>query len=338
MLYYRPVAMTDSARPPEALTLAGGWCWFDRVEVLSRSAAPRLIPAADLPDDWRRRLTAPRAPVCGLPMTRPQVMGILNVTPDSFSDGGDFLRPDTALSGARAMIADGAAMLDVGGESTRPGAAEVATDEEIRRTVPVIEALRRAGETVPISIDTRKAAVAAAALAAGADMVNDVTALGFDPAMAATAAGATLCLMHSIGTPATMQQDPQYENVLLDVYDFLSERIARAEAVGMSRDRILLDPGIGFGKTDVHNKELLRHLSLFHGLGCPLLLGVSRKRTIGKIGGATDPKARMPGSVAVALAGISQGVQMVRVHDIEPTLQAIRLWQWLAAPQESMTW
>lgn len=327
MTYYRAIPMTDAARPDGAQRLAGGWCWFDRVEVLRRDAAPEIAGIADIPAEVLARLTAPRADLAGLALDTPRLMGILNVTPDSFSDGGDHFTPEAAVAHARAMQAAGADILDVGGESTRPGAAEVPVAEEIARTGPVIAALRAAG-AAPVSIDTRKAEVAQAALAAGARIVNDVSALGFDPGMAAVvaASGAPVCLMHAQGTPATMQADPRYDDVLLDVYDYLAGRVAEAEAAGIDRARILIDPGIGFGKTAAHNLALLRRLSLFHALGCPILLGVSRKRFIGSIGGAPAAKDRMPGSVALALAGIAQGAQIVRVHDVAETRQALQLW------------
>ncbi len=325
-MYYRPLPQTDPARPADALPLAGGWCWFDRIEVLRRDGPPRVIAATEAPPEVLDRLTAPRAPVAGLTLDRPRIMGILNVTPDSFSDGGDHLAPATAQAHARAMADAGAAILDIGGESTRPGAADVPVPEEIARTAPVIAAL--AGGT-PISIDTRKAAVAQAALAAGAALVNDVSAFLHDPAMAGVvaAAGVPVCLMHAQGTPQTMQADPRYDDVLLDVYDHLAARVAAAEAAGIARARILVDPGIGFGKTQAHNLALLARLSLFHALGCPILLGVSRKRFIGTIGQAPEPRARMPGSVAVALAGVAQGAQVIRVHDVAETRQALALWQ-----------
>lgn len=327
-VYLRPIAMTDPARPAGALPLAGGWCWFDRVEVIERGRAARVVPAGDLTAAELAPLVAARPDFCGLAMDRPRIMGILNVTPDSFSDGGLFLRPEAAVMQARKMAA-GADILDVGGESTRPGAAEVAAGEEIARTAPVIAALRAGGLDLPVSIDTRKAGVARAAFAAGATILNDVTALGFDPAMAATAAelAAPVILMHSIATPETMQDDPQYDDVLLDVYDALAERLAVAEVAGIPRDRLAVDPGIGFGKTLVHNLTLLARLSLFHGLGVPVLLGASRKRFIGTLSGEAEAARRMPGSLAVALAGVAQGMQMIRVHDVAETRQALSLWQ-----------
>ncbi len=324
--------MTDAARPQDGLTLAGGWCWFNRVEVLSRSAPPRVIPAADCPQDVLHRLTAVRPSFAGVTLDRPRLMGILNVTPDSFSDGGRYLSATAALAQGR-LVAKSAEIVDIGGESTRPGAGEVPVAEEIARTIPVIEALRAGGMRGPISIDTRKALVAAAALRAGATLVNDVSGLRFDPALGPLVAkeAVPLVLMHAQGTPATMQDDPRYGDVLLDVYDELAARLAAAVAQGISPDRIVLDPGIGFGKTATHNLALIRGLSMLHGLGCPILLGASRKRFIGSVGGGlggTDSaEARTPGSLAVALAGFAQGVQITRVHDAGETRQALRLWQ-----------
>lgn len=328
MEYYRPIASVDPVRPAGALPLAGGWCWFSQVEVLRREAPTELRPVAEIPHEVRDVLSAPRPAFGGLSMDRPQIMGILNVTPDSFSDGGRFFAAEAALAQARAM-AEAADVLDIGGESTRPGAAEVNVAEEVARTAPVIAALREGGLSVPISIDTRKAGVAQAALAAGAVIVNDVAAMGFDPEMGSVvaASGAPIILMHSVGTPATMQNDPRYEDVLLDVYDFLKARIAAAEAAGIARDRIMVDPGIGFGKTAEHNLALIRRISLFHALGVPLLLGASRKRFIGTIGQEAVAERRVPGSLAVALAGVAQGAQVLRVHDVDETRQALRLWQ-----------
>ncbi|MFM2356357.1 MAG: hypothetical protein RLZZ528_2093 [Pseudomonadota bacterium] len=331
MEYFRPIAMTDPARPEGALPLAGGWCWFARAEVLTRAGRRATIRATEIPAGVLARLTAPRAPVAGLSMDRPRLMGVLNVTPDSFSDGGRFTDPEAAQTQARAM--SGADLLDIGGESTRPGAAEVPVAEEIARVVPVISALRAGGVTTPISVDTRKAGVAQAALAAGADVVNDVSALSFDAALGPLVAGAgvPLVLMHAQGTPATMQADPRYDDVLLDVYDWLAERVAAAEAAGVARDRIVVDPGIGFGKTVAHNLALIRGLSLFHGLGCPVLLGASRKRFIGALANEPQADRRGPGTIAVTLAGLAQGVQIHRVHDIPETRQALALWRALNA-------
>ncbi|MCX7287825.1 MAG: dihydropteroate synthase [Rhodobacterales bacterium] len=334
MEYFRPIAMTDQARPANALTLAGGWCWFDRVEVIVRGGPSRIIEAGDCPVDVLHRLTAPRPDFAGLSLDRPRLMGILNVTPDSFSDGGRFATTEAAARQGR-QLAKLAEIVDIGGESTRPGAQEVPVADEIARTVPVIEALRAGGMPGPISIDTRKAMVAAAALRAGATLVNDVSGLEFDPAMGPLVAqeGVPVVLMHAKGLPATMQDDPRYGDVVLDVYDDLARRLTLAEAAGIDRARIAIDPGIGFGKSADHNLALIRDLSLLHGLGCPILLGASRKRFIGSIGRAEAATARMPGSVAVALAGLAQGAQILRVHDAVETRQALRLWQALNTDQ-----
>jgi dihydropteroate synthase len=328
MIYYRPLAQ-QGHRPPDALGLAGGWSWFTHVERLERGQVPQVVPVAQVPADWLAALTAPRAPVASVAMDAPRLMGILNVTPDSFSDGGRFVEAEAAVAQARAMHAAGAAILDIGGESTRPGAEVVDVATETRRSAPVIAALHQTLPGLPISIDSRKAAVASAALAAGAAMVNDVSALAYDPDMAAMVAkaGVPLCLMHAQGTPDTMQDDPRYADALLDVYDALAARIVLAEAAGIARNRILVDPGIGFGKTAAHNLALIRGIALFHGLGCPVLLGASRKGFIGTLAGVADPAARMPGSVAVALAAVAQGVQILRVHDVAATRQALDLWQ-----------
>ncbi len=326
--YLRPIAMSDPARPAGALPLAGGSCWFDRVEVLSRTAAPHSVAAAELPLEDQARLSSVRPDFGALGMAKPRLMGILNITPDSFSDGGMFLRPEAAVMQARLMAA-GADIIDIGGESTRPGAVEVDVAEEITRTAPVIAALREGGLDLPVSIDTRKASVAKAALGAGASWVNDVTALRFDAGMADVVAAhnVPVILMHSIETPATMQIDPYYDDVLLDVYDALAARVAAAEAAGIARANIAVDPGIGFGKTLAHNLALLQRLSLFHNLGLPVLLGASRKRFIGTIGQEAEAARRMPGSLAVALWGVAQGVQIIRVHDVAETRQALSLWQ-----------
>ncbi len=326
-IYYRPLVQHGPARPAGALPLVGGPLWFTHAERLTRTDA-EVVPASNITQPWRDRLTESRAPIAGLDMSEPQVMGILNVTPDSFSDGGKFLNPQAALEQGRALVAGGATIIDIGGESTRPGAEFVTVDEEIGRTAPVISALRAELQT-PISIDTRKALVAQAALETGANLVNDVAGFTYDADLAPLCAdrAAPVCVMHAQGDPATMQQDPRYDNVLLDVYDFLEDRIDTLEAQGIPRSAILSDPGIGFGKTLDHNLILLRNISLFHGLGCGILLGVSRKRFIGTIGEAPRTEDRTPGSIAVGLAALAQGVQILRVHDVAETGQAVRLWQ-----------
>ena len=257
------------------------------------------------------------------------VMGIVNATPDSFSDGGNHLDPAAAIAHAEAMIRAGVDIVDIGGESTRPGAEPVPADEEIRRVVPVIAGIRVMAEAVgtTISIDTRNARTMQAALDAGATMINDVSALTHDPASAAVAAKATgpVVLMHMQGEPRTMQLAPAYDDVVLDVYDALEARIAAAEAAGIERARIVADPGIGFGKAVAHNLALLNQLSLFHGLGVPLLVGVSRKGFLAKLSAGEPAGQRLGGSLAAGLAAIGQGAQIVRVHDVPETLQALRV-------------
>lgn len=330
--FFRPVPCARQragARP-----LAGGLFGFAEVEVLSRAAAPQILPvdavAAVYPEagEVLERLSASRRAIAGLDMSRPRLMGVVNVTPDSFSDGGFLQDAYAAVDHGLALAAAGADILDIGGESTRPGAVPVPMAQELERVIPVINGLRGAGCEVPISIDTRKAAVAAAALAAGAQIFNDVSALTYDTASIETAAEASaVCLMHAQGDPRTMQNDPRYDDVLLDVYEYLAGRVAACEMAGIPPHRLVIDPGIGFGKTLAHNLSVLRGLSLFHGLGCPVLLGVSRKGFIGKLSGEAEAPRRAPGSIAAGLAGLAHGVQILRVHDVAETTQAVRVWQ-----------
>ncbi|SMR81520.1 dihydropteroate synthase [Aliiroseovarius halocynthiae] len=321
----QPIAR--SGRPFSGHKLCGNRSlWFDQALERQRGGAETIVDLSDLEDAAITRLSAPRPTLCGLTMDQPRLMGILNVTPDSFSDGGELDTIEAAVTRARQMAGD-TDILDIGGESTRPGAEEVDVQEEIRRTAPVIEAIRAAGVNTPISIDTRKARVAEAALDAGADIVNDVSAFTFDPELADLVAerDVPVCLMHSQGRPEDMQNDPRYDDVLFDVMDYLEERITFAEGKGIKRERIITDPGIGFGKTLEHNVTLLRNLSLLHDLGLPVLLGVSRKRFIGTIGQAEVARDRVAGSVAVAMHGIAQGMQILRVHDTFETRQALLL-------------
>jgi dihydropteroate synthase len=329
MTWYRPIAMNDLARPDGALRLAGGWAWFTHAEALTRDGSLGLVPAAAIPEEVLDRLTSRRLPFGGIGMQEPRLMGVVNVTPDSFSDGGLFSTTEAALEQCQAMATGGADILDIGGESTRPGAVPVPEEDELSRVIPVIEAIRWTGVSTPVSVDTRKAGVARRAIAAGAAIVNDVSALTYDPALGRVVddTGAPLVLMHAQGDPQTMQTDPRYEDVLLDVYDFLDARVAAAEALGIPRARIAVDPGIGFGKTVAHNLALIRGLSLFHGLGCPILLGASRKRFIGTVGQEPDALRRGPGTIAVMAVALAQGVQIHRVHDIPEAKQALRLWQ-----------
>ncbi len=260
-----------------------------------------------------------------LDLSRPRVMGILNVTPDSFSDGGKFVEREKALDHARRMAADGADIIDVGGESTRPGALPVPDDVELERVIPLVEALAREG--MRICVDTAKPAVMRAALAAGAGMINDVRALREQGAIDALAASkAAVCLMHMQGEPRTMQAEPHYVDVVKEVRDFLVERALACEAAGIARDRIVIDPGLGFGKTVAHNLALLRSLGEFKGAGYPVMAGISRKSTLGRIAGR-DVNELVAASVAAALAAVARGASIVRVHDVRETVDALKVWQ-----------
>ncbi|MFO1060467.1 MAG: dihydropteroate synthase [Dongiaceae bacterium] len=347
--YARPVGLLRGRDARAALEaglarpLAGGPVAFAAVEVALRQGrriARRLFPL-DAFDGWLAgagaagaaglaaavaRLAAPRPPFAGLPLDRPLVMGVVNVTPDSFSDGGDHADPAAAIARGRAQREAGADILDIGGESTRPGAAPLPAAEEAERIVPVIAAL--AGEGAVVSVDSRHAAVMAAALEAGARIVNDVTALAGDPASLGLVA-ARRCpavLMHMRGDPATMQKDPRYLDAPLDLHDYLAERLACCRAAGIAEADLAVDPGIGFGKTAAHNLDLIDRLALLHGLGVPLLLGVSRKSFIGRLSRGEPPKQRLPGSLAAALAAFDRGCQIIRVHDVAETAQARALW------------
>jgi dihydropteroate synthase len=266
--------------------------------------------------------------LCGkfqLDLSRPLVMGIVNVTPDSFSDGGRHLLRDAAVAHAQQLLAEGADILDIGGESTRPGAKAVGVQEELDRVMPVLEGLR--GAPVPLSIDTCKSEVMRAALAAGAHMINDINALQDSAALAAVVASdAAVCLMHKQGTPATMQAEPHYQDVLAEVKDFLDARVAAVQAAGIARERIVIDPGFGFGKSLAHNLALLRHLDELSALGVPVLAGLSRKSMLGTITGQ-DVGHRVHASIAAALLAVQRGARIVRVHDVQATVDALKVWR-----------
>ncbi|WP_265570949.1 dihydropteroate synthase [Sphingomicrobium nitratireducens] len=343
----RPTGFVDSpfGHDGKVARLAGGLLWFSCVELIAlddtnRRAGSELVPVEGVEErlddqmaaDWAR-LTGTRAPLSlgtrTVRLDQPQVMGILNVTPDSFSDGGAHEDVDAACNAGADMASAGAAILDIGGESTRPGAQTVWEGDEIERVKPVVERLVRGGNAV--SIDTRKAAVMEAALAAGAHLVNDVSALGWDDRSAdvVARAGVPVVLMHAQGDPQTMQDNPTYDDVLVDVFLWLEDRIAKAEEAGIARSNIIVDPGIGFGKTVAHNLELVNGLAMLHGLGCPILFGASRKRMIGALSNEAPADARLPGSLALALAAAGQGAQIVRVHDVPETVQALKVWRGL---------
>ena len=353
-IYIRPIALAESPQSEAggAIRLGGGLVWAGRFALIRRkdgrvvardchgmrdmAAAIAALPdelARDAMAQWQDLARAHAPIVCGtrvLRLEQPLVMGILNVTPDSFSDGGRFLdKPETALEHAHAMLEAGAALIDVGGESTRPGAAAVWEGDEERRVVPVIENLAASGAA--LSIDSRRASVIGAALRAGAHLVNDVSAMRHDPRTAALVAqsGVPVVLMHAPGDATDLHADGEYRDVVLDVFDALRARRDAALAAGIDRSRILLDPGIGFGKTLAQNLALINALPLFHALGQPLLFGASRKRMIGALAGELPAHRRMPGSLMLAMRAAECGVQVLRVHDVPETVQALHVWRGL---------
>jgi dihydropteroate synthase len=353
--YLLPIAFAVSpqAEEGEAVRVAGGLAWASRFAVVERDG-PRVVshrrfsvPALQaalpaLPDDVAVQfdaLQSPRAPLTlstrdGTPrvirLDQPQIAGILNMTPDSFSDGGRFLDdPDVAHAHAMAMLEAGAALIDIGGESTRPGAPGVWEGDELQRVVPAVERLSKAGAA--ISIDTRRVAVMEAALAAGAQIINDVSALRHDPRALEFAARsrAPVILMHAPGDGQNLHAEPGYGNVVLDVFDWLRARRDAALAAGIAPERIILDPGIGFGKSVADNLALINALPLFHSLGHALMLGASRKRTIGALSNEAPAHKRLGGSLMLAVAGMQAGVQLLRLHDVAETLQALHVWRGL---------
>ena len=334
-LLYGPAAQA-AISTGQAGRLAGGSIAFTQVDLLQRASGGRVcetLPYTDLKAsrdgaicDALERIEAVRENPPGISTAPVAVMGVVNVTPDSFSDGGQFGGAQDAIAHGERLFAEGAGILDIGGESTRPGSDAVPAEEELSRVLPVIEAV--AGKGVPVSIDTRKSDVMRRAVAAGATVINDVSALTFDPEAVATVRdlGLPVILMHSQGDPKTMQQDPRYDDVVLDVYEALAERVDACVEGGIARSKIIVDPGIGFGKTFQHNHALLRDLTVLHGLGVQLLLGVSRKAFIGALSDEPVAGKRLGGSLSAALAGVMQGVQMVRVHDVRETVHAVRTW------------
>lgn len=331
------------------LPLAGGRLSFAALDILTRTSGATRRRTVVLGDafsgDWGREalaaadilqeLSAVRPRIAGLTLDRPRIMGIVNVTPDSFSDGGAHATAEAAIAHGLRLVEEGADILDIGGESTRPGAEAVPLEIELARVLPVIDGLQGRTEAV-ISVDTRKAEVMRQAAAAGADMLNDVSAFTHDPEALATAAatGLPVVLMHAQGDPKTMNVNPKYDDVVLDVFDFLESRIEAGIAAGIPKSKIIADPGIGFGKHLHHNVAVMAGLSLYHGLGVPILLGASRKKMIGELCNVENARDRVPGSLACAIAGVAAGVQIVRVHDVAETRQAIEVWRACAAGTE----
>ncbi len=352
-LYLRPIALADSPQSEDgdAVRLAGGLVYASRFALIRRDdgrivarqrlSVPQVRPAlgvlpaalaAEGLAQWAALRGGHEPLLCGarrISLDQPHVVGILNVTPDSFSDGGEFLdKPDVAHAHAAAMLEAGAAIIDVGGESTRPGAAAVWEGDELKRVVPAIERLAAMGAA--ISIDTRRMAVMAAALAAGAHVINDVSALRYDPRAQefAVRSGAPVVLMHAPGGD-DLHSNGGYHDVVLDVFDWLKARRDAVLAAGVARERIILDPGIGFGKSMADNLALLNALPLFHALGQPLLVGASRKRMIGALSNEAPAHKRLGGSLTLALKALDAGVQLVRVHDVAQTVQALHVWRGL---------
>jgi dihydropteroate synthase len=340
----RPTAFVDSpfGHDGKVARLAGGLNWFAAVELIlvegHRRVSTELLPVQgiesrfdeEIAGQWET-LTAPRPPLQlgerTIRLDQPQVMGIVNATPDSFSDGGQFASAAEAAEAGARMGAEGAAIVDVGGESTRPGARSIWEGDEIERVAPVIRQLAAGGAAV--SVDTRKADVMTAAVEAGARMINDVSALTYDARSAEVAAGLNVpvVLMHHKGAPEVMQDEPRYDDVLVEVYLWLEERVEAAVQAGVAREHILIDPGFGFGKNVAHNLELMNGLALFHSLGCPLVIGASRKRTIGALSGEAPADRRIAGSIAFAMKAVEQGAQIIRAHDMFETVQALRVWR-----------
>lgn len=340
----RPTGFVDSpfGCDGKVARLAGGLNWFASVELIKidghERKSTKLVAVEqveeqfdeDMAAQWKA-LTGPRSPLQlgerTIRLDQPQVMGIINATPDSFSDGGQFENAAQAAEAGAHMSAEGAAIIDVGGESTRPGARSIWEGDEIERIAPVIRQLASGGSAV--SVDTRKADVMRAGIEAGARMINDVSALTYEPRSLEVAAslGVPVVLMHHKGAPEVMQDHPSYDDVLVEVYLWLEDRISAAASAGVARDRILVDPGFGFGKNVSHNLQLMNGLALFHSLGCPLVVGASRKRTIGALSGEAGVDKRLAGSLAFALKAAEQGAQVMRVHDVFETVQALRIWR-----------
>ena len=325
--YFRPIIRTGSPRSEKSIFLAKTNYWISEAEEIKFGKKTKLVSINDVPDWWKKRWLKKRSDILGMEFGFPKLMGILNVTPDSFSDGGNHVELDAALNQAKFMEENGVDIIDIGGESTRPGALTIPISEEIKRIEPVISGISSRSK-IPISVDTRKADVASAARKAGASMVNDVSGFTFDPDLLPYCSKYKLpvCVMHMKGSPENMQNNPKYENILIEVFDFLENQIGKLVEAGISRDQIIADVGIGFGKNIGHNLALIKNISLFHGLGVPLLLGVSRKSIISNVAKVEKPSDRVHGSISLAISALGQGVQVFRVHDVAETRQAFDLW------------
>ncbi|NQX80322.1 MAG: dihydropteroate synthase [Hyphomicrobiaceae bacterium] len=346
--YIRPIGLYPAQIGNQAngvwgcLRLASGWLDFSALEIIERKALQierRITGLSDFMElDWGRctlsasktydYLQTPRARIKGLSLDKPRVMGIVNVTPDSFFDGARYTDTEAAIIHGKKLVDEGADILDVGGESTRPGSDAVPENLELDRVIPVIEGLAGQVDAL-ISIDTRKSSVMQQAINSGVDLINDVSALTYEPDSLKLVAKANVpvILMHAQGEPKTMQNHPTYRDVVLDVFDYLESRVDACISAGIPHSRIIIDPGIGFGKTLAHNLSLLSHLSLLHGLGLPILVGASRKSFITHLTSCQTAEKRLSGSLAAACHAVSQGVQIIRVHDVLETSQALKVWQ-----------
>ena len=325
--YFRPIVRIGSPRSKNSIFLAETNYWVSEAEEIKFGKKTKLVSINDVPDWWKKRWLKKRSDILGMEFGFPKLMGILNVTPDSFSDGGNHVELDAALNQAKFMEQNGVDIIDIGGESTRPGALTVPILEEIKRIEPVINGISSRSK-IPISVDTRKSDVASAARKAGASMVNDVSGFTFDTNLLSFCSKYKLpvCVMHMKGSPENMQNNPKYKNILIDVFDFLENQIGVLVQAGISRDHIIADVGIGFGKNKGHNLTLIKNISLFHGLGVPLLLGVSRKSIISNVARVEKMSDRVHGSISLAISALGQGVQLFRVHDVAETKQAFDLW------------
>ncbi len=328
MHYFFPELLGIVSGVKKPFFLGGTKVRFDSFKIVQRGKPSEIIPATEAPKEVLEAFIKRRSSALGLDFNKINIMGVLNVTPDSFYDGKENFEDSDFIKKGLDLINSGLDIIDVGGESTRPGAKELSVHAEKKRVSEVIRIIKKTFPKIIISIDTRKSEVAKAALKAGASIINDVSGLTFDRKILSVAAefGAGICIMHSKGLPENMQNQPSYENVLLDIYDFFEEKLNQVSKAGISEERIIIDPGIGFGKSLSHNKTLIKSLSFFHGLGFPVMVGLSRKSFIGEIVKELDPAKRLGGSLAALLTAISRGAHLVRVHDVSESKQAIEVW------------
>ena len=328
MQYFFPEFLGIVSGLKKPFFIGGTKVSFDCFKILERGKPSKIIPASQAPKRVLDSFVRQRSSAFGLDTNKINIMGVLNVTPDSFYDGRKGFKDSDFVKKGFDLINAGLDILDVGGESTRPGAKELSVRIEKQRVSSVIREIKKTFPKLIISIDTRKSEVAKEALKAGASIINDVSGLTFDREILSVASefGSGICIMHSKGLPENMQNQPSYDNILLDIYDFLEEKLNQAKKAGISKERIIVDPGIGFGKSLSHNKALIKNLGLFHGLGCQVMVGLSRKSFIGEIVGELDPSKRLGGSLAALLTAVSRGAHLVRVHDVNETKQAIEVW------------